>query len=135
MSVSENFRGKRVLITGGLGFLGSNLARQLVEFGADVVLLDAMLPLYGGNEYNVADIRDKITVEIGDVCDKATVDRLVKGCHFIYHFAAQVSYIDSIADPWRDLELNCAGLLNVLEACREYAPEAKIVFSSSRMVL
>jgi UDP-glucose 4-epimerase len=135
MELAESYRGKKVLITGGLGFLGSNLAHDLVKLGADVVILDALLPLYGGNEYNVKDIRDKLSVEIGDVRDKATVDRLIKGCDFVFHLAAQVSYIDSISDPWLDMDLNCAGLLNVLEACREYAPEAKIIFASSRMVL
>jgi len=135
MNLMDNYRGRRVLITGGLGFLGSNLAHDLVELGADIVILDALLPLYGGNEYNVADIRDKLTVEIGDVCDKATVDRLVEGCDYVFHFAAQVSYIDAISDPWWDMDLHCKALLNVLEACREHAPEARIVFSSSRMVL
>jgi len=135
MNLKKAYQGRRVLITGGLGFLGSNLAHELVTMGADVVLLDAMLPLYGGNEYNVADIRKSLTVVIGDVRDKELVDQLTQGCDYVFHFAAQVSYIDSIADPWLDMQLNCAGLLNVLESCREHAPQARIIFSSSRMVL
>lgn len=135
MNLVDSYIGRRVLITGGLGFLGSNLAHRLVELSANVVILDALLPLYGGNEFNVADIRDQLTVEIGDVRDTETVECLVQGCDYVFHFAAQVSYIDSINDPLLDLDLNCGGTLRVLEACRKHAPMAKVLFSSSRMVL
>lgn len=135
MNLADAYTSRRVLITGGLGFLGSNLAHRLVELGARVTILDALLPLYGGNGFNVADIQDKVDVEIGDVRDEKLVGRLIKGCHYVFHFAAQVSYIDSAKLPFLDLDLNCGGTLKVLEACRKRAPEAKILFSSSRMVL
>lgn len=127
------FEGKEVLITGGLGFIGSNIAHHLVDAGAKVTILDTMLPLYGGNEFNVADIKDKIKVVIGDIRDEKLVEDLVKGKNFIFNLAAQVSYIDSLTEPFLDLDINCLGHLRILEAARKFAPNVKIVFSSSRL--
>ena len=123
----------KVLITGGAGFIGSNLAHVLVGRGDTVAVLDAMLPLYGGNEFNLAEIRDKIEFVKGDIRDKELVDSLVQDKELIFNFAAQVSYIDSKDRPFLDLDINGLGHLNVLEAMREHNPEAKVLFSSSRL--
>jgi len=130
----EYFHGKNVLITGGAGFLGSSLAVSLVQAGATVTVLDAMLPLYGGNLFNLNGVRKKVQFVEGDIRDSTLVESLVKGKDIIYNFAAQVSYIDSKDQPFLDLDINGKGHLTVLEACRRYAPHARILFSSSRMV-
>lgn len=127
-------QGKRVLITGGAGFIGSNLAQVLVKRGDNVTVLDAMLPLYGGNEFNLEGIRDRLEFVKGDVREKERVDTLVQDKNLIFHFAAQVSYIDSKDQPFLDLDINGRGTLNVLEAMREFNPKAKMLFSSSRLV-
>jgi len=127
------FRGKNILITGGLGFIGSNIALALHKMGANITILDALLPLYGGNEFNVAEIREKIKVVIGDIRDEKTVNDVVVGQDYIFNLAAQVSYIDSITEPFLDLDINCLGHLRVLEAARKLAPKTKIIFSSSRL--
>ncbi|HSX25302.1 MAG TPA: NAD-dependent epimerase/dehydratase family protein, partial [Candidatus Andersenbacteria bacterium] len=130
----EYFNGKEVLITGGAGFLGSSLACALVDLGARVTILDAMLPLYGGNMFNLESIREKIQFIEGDIRDEKIVQEVVKGKDIIYNFAAQVSYIDSKEQPFLDLDINGKGHLNVIEAVRQFAPQARILFSSSRMV-
>ena len=128
------FKGKKVLITGGLGFIGSNLAHALIAAGAQVTIVDALLPLYGGNEFNVADIREKVTVVVGDIRDAELMAKLVGGQDIIYSLAAQVSYIDSQREPFLDLDINAKGHLTLLEAVRAHASQATVVFSSSRMV-
>lgn len=133
INLEKVFVGKKVLITGGLGFIGSNIAYALVRMGAEVTVLDALLPLYGGNQYNVSDIKDKIKVVIGDIRDETVVNDVVSGKDFIFNLAAQVSYIDSINEPFLDLDINCLGHLKVLEAARKFAPHTKILFSSSRL--
>jgi nucleoside-diphosphate-sugar epimerase len=133
--LKEKYRNKKVLITGGLGFLGSNIAHKLVEYGADVTILDALLPLYGGNRFNISDIESKVKVVIGDIRDFRLIEKMVEDKDIIFNLAAQVSYIDSINIPAEDLDINCKGHLVVLDACRHRNPRAVIVFSSSRMVL
>lgn len=128
------FNNKRVLITGGAGFIGSSLAKELVERGAQVTVVDAMLPLYGGNLFNLEEIRGDIEFIHGDIRDEALMEGLVKNKDIIYNFAAQVSHLDSKDQPLLDLDINCRGHLIVLEAVRKHAPQAKILFSSSRMV-
>lgn len=132
--IRQYFAGKKVLITGGLGFIGSNLAHALVEHGASVTIVDALLPLYGGSEFNVADIKDRVEVVIGDIRDAQLMEKLVVGRDIIYNLAAQVSYIDSQKEPFLDLDINGKGHLTVLEAVRAHAPQASVIFSSSRMV-
>jgi len=132
-NIASAFNGKNVLITGGLGFIGSNIATALQKMGANITILDALLPLYGGNEFNVSEIREKIKVVVGDIRDEKTVNDVVAGQDYIFNLAAQVSYIDSIAEPFLDLDINCLGHLRVLEAARKFAPKTKIVFSSSRL--
>ncbi len=126
--------GKNILITGGAGMIGSTLAHFAACSGAKVRIVDAMLPLYGGNLFNLADIRDQVEFVEGDIRDVAAMERAVVGVDYIFDLAAQVSYTHSNKDPMLDLDINCRGHLTVLEACRKYAPKAKLVFSSSRFV-
>jgi nucleoside-diphosphate-sugar epimerase len=77
------YRGRRVLITGGLGFIGSNLARHLVDLGADVLLVDSLLPDYGGNLFNIAGFEDRLRVNIADVRQSTTMNYLVRGRELI----------------------------------------------------
>ena len=125
---------KRTLIIGGLGFLGSNLAHRLVAQGTQVTVLDALLPLYGGNRFNLHGIEDKVRVVIGDVRDTSLVDELVREHDVVFNLAAQVSYIDSWEMPLDDVTISCVGALNVLEACRLHNPDARVIFPSSRLV-
>jgi len=131
----KSYKGKKVLITGGLGFIGSNLAIKLVELGAEVTIIDNLTPLYGGNKFNVSSIKDKVNVIIGDIRDWQLIDKVVLDKDIIFNLAAQVSYIDSIDIPFEDLDINCKGHLTILESCRKLNREAKIIFSSSRLAL
>src|SRR5712691_5905570 len=132
MSPSTTFREKRVLITGGLGFLGSNLARVLVEAGARVVLVDSLVPEYGGNLANIAGIEDRVTVNISDVRDSHSLAPLIRGQDVLFNLAGQTSHLDSMTDPFTDLEINCRSQLSILEACRSHNPDVKLVFASTR---
>lgn len=131
---AEAFRGRPVLITGGLGFIGANLARRLVEAGADVLLVDSMIPEYGGNIANIAGIEDRVTVNIADVRDVHSLPYLVSDREVIFSLAGQTSHLDSMADPYTDLEINCRAQLSLLEACRLANPEARVVFASTRQI-
>ena len=122
----------RVLITGGLGFVGSNLAIRLVEQGATVTLLDSMLPLYGGSLFNCAPIRDSIQVNFSDIRDQNSMNYIVQGQDFIFHVAGQVSHVDSISDPFTDVDINVNGTLALLEACRKFNPSARLIFTGTR---
>ena len=126
--------GKRVVITGGLGFIGSNLARRLVQLGADVLLLDSLVPEYGGNLFNIAGIEDRVTVNISDVRDQHSLRYLVRGRDYLFNLAGQTSHLDSMQDPFTDLEINCRAQLSILEACRACNPAVKIVFASTRQI-
>lgn len=130
----EAFRGKRALVTGGLGFIGSSIATALADAGADVTVVDALLPLYGGNRFNIRGWDEKISVIEGDIRDARLMNELCARQDFVFNLAAQVSYLDSIQDPFLDVDINCVGHLRVLEAVRRHAPRAKILFSSSRLV-
>jgi dTDP-glucose 4,6-dehydratase/UDP-glucose 4-epimerase len=130
----EQYRHKKVLITGGLGFIGSNLARRLTALGAQVTLVDSLIPLYGGNLFNVSDIRGQVTVVIGDVRDPQLFNPLVEGQHYLFNLAGQTSHLDSMEDPQTDLAINAAAQLFILEACRKVNPTVKIVFAGTRQV-
>lgn len=137
MNVTESlgeYRGRSALITGGLGFIGSNLARRLVEIGVKVSILDALLPDQGGNPYNVSDLLGHVEVHTADMRNQASVNHLVGGVDFIFNLAGSVSHLDSMQQPLRDLELNCAAHVTLLEACRNFNPHVKIVFTSTRQV-
>jgi UDP-glucose 4-epimerase len=126
------YTGRRALVTGGAGFVGSNLARRLVALGADVVLMDALLPDHGGNPFNLDGIRDRVRVEVADVRDRSAMDRLIRGQDFLFNLAGQVSHIDSMHDPFGDLETNCRSQLSILESCRHNNQDVAIVFAASR---
>lgn len=128
------YTGRRVMITGGLGFIGSNLARQLVELGADVLLVDSLIPDYGGNLFNITGIDDRVRVNIADVRQRSTMNYLVRDREVIFNLAGQVSHIDSMRDPYTDLEINCRSQLTVLEACRRNNPGVKVVFAGTRQI-
>jgi UDP-glucose 4-epimerase len=128
------YRGKQVLITGGLGFIGSNLARKLVEQGAHVTLADSLIPQYGGNTYNIHNIRDKVTVNVCDVRDRFAMEYLLQGKDYLFNLAGQTSHIDSMSDPQTDLDINATAQLAILEACRKTNRDIKIVFASTRQL-
>jgi len=128
------YRDRRVMITGGLGFIGSTLAHQLVELGARVLIVDSLIPDYGGNLFNVADIENRVRVNIADVRQSSTMNHLVCNQEVIFNLAGQVSHIDSMRDPYTDLEINCRAQLSILEACRRYNPSVKVVFAGTRQV-
>ena len=128
------YDGRRVMITGGLGFIGSNLARQLVSCGAHVLLLDSLLPDYGGNLFNVAAIEEAVRVNIADIRQESTMNYLVREQDVIFNLAGQVSHIDSMQDPHTDLEINCRAQLSLLEACRRNNPGVKVVYAGTRQV-
>jgi UDP-glucose 4-epimerase len=130
----DHFPGADVLITGGLGFIGSALARRLVELGARVTLVDSLIPEYGGNLFNIHDIRDRVTVDLTDVRDAAAMSALIKNRQFLFNLAGQTSHLDSMSDPVTDLNINAAAQLHILEACRLHNRDLKIVFASTRQV-
>lgn len=132
--MEEAFAGKRVLITGGLGFIGSNLARRLVKANAQVTLVDSLIPEYGGNLFNIAGIEDRVRVNISDVRDEHSMKYLVQGQDYLFNLAGQTSHMDSMQDPQTDLEINVRAQLSILESCRKYSPAAKIVFASTRQI-
>lgn len=132
--LKDIFHDKRVLITGGLGFIGSNLARNLVRLGARVTLLDSLIPIYGGNPANIEDIREQVTVNIGDVRDPHAIRYLLQGQDFLFNLAGQTSHLDSMDDPQTDLDINAASQLSILEACRQVNPTVRIVFASTRQL-
>ena len=131
---SEAFEGKKVLITGGLGFIGSNLARALVPLGAEVLLVDSLIPDYGGNLFNIHGIESRVKVNVADVRDANGIRYLVRDQDYLFNLAGQVSHIDSIEEPMTDLEINCASQLSILEACRRVNPSVRIVFASTRQI-
>lgn len=126
------FDGKRVLITGGMGFLGSNLALRLVELGARVTLLDAMVEDHGGNPFNVAPIRDRVAINFSDVRDEVSLRYLVRGQDYIFHLAGQNDHVLSLRDPFPDIDINIKGSAILLETCRRYNPEARLIYSGTR---
>jgi UDP-glucose 4-epimerase len=134
MSYEERYRGRRVLITGGLGFIGSNLARRLVELAAEVALVDALIPEYGGNRANIAGIEERVDVHVADVRDTRSLPALLRGHELVFNLAGQTSHVDSLHDPYTDLEINCRAQLSILETVRHVNPEAKVVFASTRQL-
>jgi len=131
---SEIFSGADVLVTGGLGFIGSSLARRLVGLRAKVTLVDSLIPEHGGNLFNIRDIRDRVVVDLTDVRDTPAMATLIKGRKILFNLAGQTSHLDSMTDPLTDLNINAAAQLSILEACRRYNPDMKIVFASTRQV-
>ena len=137
MSLEElaaNFEGRNVLITGGLGFLGSNMAIVLAEAGANVTVVDSLLPQYGGNPKNIAGYENKIAVSFTDVRDPYGMSYLISRAEIIFNFAGQVSHRDSMQDPLTDLEINAKAPLSLLEIVRRTNPDAVLVYAGTRQV-
>jgi UDP-glucose 4-epimerase len=130
--LARAYEGMRVLITGGAGFIGSNLAIRLVEGGAQVVVADAMIEDHGGNPRNLAPVEQHVRLELVDVRDAEATRRLIEDVQVIFSLAGQVSHVDSMRDPVTDLEINCRSQLTLLEACRNHNPQARLVFAASR---
>jgi UDP-glucose 4-epimerase len=130
----EAFAGRRCLVTGGLGFLGSNIARRLLELDADVLLVDSLLPQYGGNLFNIKGVEDKLRVNISDVRDENAMQYLVRDQDYIFNLAGQISHMGSMEDPYTDLEINCRSQLSLLEACRKHNPHVKVVYAGTRQI-
>ncbi len=125
---------RKILITGGLGFIGSNLARRLVELDGQVTLVDSLIPEYGGSLFNICDIERQVKVNISDVRDEHSMHYLVRGQDYLFNLAGQTSHLDSMHDPYTDLEINCRAQMSILEACRKHNPDIKVVFASTRQI-
>jgi UDP-glucose 4-epimerase len=126
------FRGKNALITGGLGFIGSNLAIRLVDLGVNVTVVDAMLPGYGGNLFNIREIEDKIHINFSDIRDVHSMNYLARNQDYVFHLAGQVDHILSLSDPYPDIDINIRGSAVVMEAVKVNAPNARIVYTGTR---
>jgi len=129
-----NYQNKNILITGGLGFIGSNLARSLVDQNANITLVDSLIPQYGGNIFNIDDIRDHVIVNMCDIRDSSMMNELLKDKEYLFNLAGQTSHLDSMTDPQTDLEINAQAQLSILESCRKVNPTIKIVFASTRQI-
>jgi UDP-glucose 4-epimerase len=134
MNNFTKFADKKVLITGGLGFIGSSLARKLIHLNSKVILVDSLIPQYGGNLFNIHDIKDQVTLNITDVRDPYAMKYLIQGKDYLFNLAGQTSHLDSMKDPHTDLAINASAQLSILEACRHHNPEIKIVFASTRQL-
>jgi UDP-glucose 4-epimerase len=134
MNHLKAFSGRKVLITGGLGFIGSTLARTIADFGAFVMAVDSLIPEYGGNLFNVSGYEDRIKINIADIRDSFSMAYLVKGQDILFNLAGQTSHIDSMQNPFVDLDINCRSQLFILEACRKHNPSIKIVYAGTRQI-
>jgi UDP-glucose 4-epimerase len=130
----QHLHGKKVIVTGGLGFIGSNLSKRLVDLGAQVLIIDNFAPEYGANAANIEGIRDRVTVNLSDVRDRYSLKYLIQGHDYLFNLAGQTSHLDSMTDPFADLEINCKAQLSILEACRHYNPNIRVVFTSTRQI-
>jgi UDP-glucose 4-epimerase len=128
----DAYKNKNVLITGGLGFIGSSLAQKLVEANAQVTLLDAMIPGYGGNLFNIEPIKEKIKINFSNITDSNSISYLVQDKDYIFHCAGQVCHVMSLTDPFPDIEYNIKGTATLMEACKKYNPSVKIVKTGTR---
>lgn len=134
LDLHQSFKGRKTLITGGLGFIGSCLARRLVGLGAQVTVVDSLVPEYGGNRFNMDGIESQVQVNISDVRDGHSFSSLIVGQDYLFNLAGQTSHLDSMHDPYTDLEINCRAQLSILEACRKHNPGVKIIFASTRQM-
>lgn len=129
----DNFyKNKHILITGGLGFIGSNLAIELSKLGANITIIDSLLPDYGGNLFNISSVKNKVVVNISDIRDCHSMRYLVKGKDILFNLAGTLSHVDSMKDPFTDLEINCVSQLSLLEVCRYNNPDIKIIYAGTR---
>lgn len=128
----ETFAGKKVLVTGGMGFIGSNLVIRLANLGADVTVLDAMIPDYGGNEFNIEPVKEQVRVNFCDIRDESAVNYLVRNQDYVFHLAGQVCHVMSLYNPFPDIEINITGTAVLMEALRKYNPSAIVVYTGTR---
>lgn len=128
------FDRRKVLITGGLGFLGSNLAHRLLELGSEITIIDSLVPEYGGNLYNIRGIEQDLRLNISDVRDVHSMRYLVQSQDYLFNLAGQTSHLDSMEDPYTDLDINCSAQLSILETCRQFNPDIRVVFASTRQL-
>ncbi len=132
MKLEQAFKGKSVLVTGGLGFIGSNLSIKLAQLGAKVTIVDSMIADYGGNEFNIEPVKDQVRVNFCDIRDENAVNYLVRGQDFVFHLAGQVCHLMSLSNPFPDIEINITGTAVLMEACRKVNPEAIVVYTGTR---
>lgn len=125
MTAPASFTDKRVLVTGGLGFIGSTLGRRLADLGAHVVLVDSLIPEYGANRFNINGYEDRLRVNIGDVRDEFSMRQLVRDQDLLFNLAGQTSHLDSMADPYTDLDINVRSQISILEACGRTIPTSR----------
>ena len=125
---------QKVLITGGMGFIGSNLARRLIKYDNQVTVADSLIPEYGGNFRNLYDLQDKVTINLSDVRDPFSINELIKDQNYLFNLAGQTSHLDSMENPFTDLDINAKAQLSILEACRKNNPDIRIVFASTRQI-
>ena len=130
--MKDTFKNKKVLVTGGLGFIGSNLCIKLVSLGAEVLAIDNMLPRQGGNIFNIEPVKNKIKINISDIRNPVSMNHLVKGQDYIFHLAGQVNHVDSVKNPLQDLSINVEGTLVLMEALRQNNKTAKVIFTGTR---
>lgn len=128
------YDGRKVLVTGGMGFIGSHVAEALVELGADVTIVDSLIPIYGGNEYNIAGFADRVRSSITDIRDPHGMAYLLKDQDCVFNLAGQVSHLDSMTDPQTDLEINCLAQLGLMEALRVAGQGTRVVYASTRQI-
>jgi len=133
-SVAEKWKNKRILITGGIGFIGSTLALRLANYGSRVTVIDSMIPEFGGNLFNLNEFADKIHINFSDIREPHSLKPLLKDVDVLFSLAGQTSHMDSMTDPYTDLHINCAAQLNLLETCRQVNPDVRIVFASTRQI-
>ena len=134
LTVHHNFFNKNIIISGGLGFIGSNLAIKLVGLGANVTVVDNLVPEYGGNTWNIESVKNKINISIADVRDEKIMGQLIQGQDYFFNLAGQTSHLDSMVNPFVDLEINAKAQLSILEECRKFNPSIKIIFASTRQI-
>jgi UDP-glucose 4-epimerase len=131
---TQIFFRKNIIISGGLGFIGSNLAIKLVDLGANVTIIDSLIPEYGGNIWNIESVKNKVKINISDIRDEHSMRYLIQGNDYFFNLAGQTSHLDSMKNPFADLEINAKAQLSILETCRKYNPKVKIIFASTRQL-
>jgi len=130
----NDFVGTRTVVTGGMGFIGSTLARALCDRGAEVTIIDSLIPEYGGNPFNLVGYESKMKINVSDVRDKYSLEYLLRDADIIFNLAGQTSHLDSMEQPETDLAINTSAQLSILETTRRVNPNAKVIFTSTRQI-